>query len=71
MIFCSDGIMEAGNGMGDQFGYERTGETIRRACEKGLTAEATIDRILAEVNAFMGDASQSDDMTCVVLRVEG
>jgi len=34
-------------------------------------AEATIDHPLAEVAAFKSDAPQSDDMTCVVLRVEG
>ena len=42
-----------------------------QACKDELSAEATIDRLLAEVAAFKGDAPQSDDMTCVVLRVEG
>jgi len=30
-----------------------------------------IDRLIGAVKAFTGDASQGDDMTVVVLRVEG
>ena len=44
---------------------------IRKACEDDLSAEATIDRILEVVDGFKGDAPQGDDLTCVVLRVEG
>jgi len=40
-------------------------------CKEDLSAEATIDHLLAEVSTFKGDAPQSDDMTCVVLRVVG
>ena len=70
VVLCSDGVAEAVNGVGEQFGYERTAEAIRGACEEGLSAEATIDRILGAVNAFRGDAPQADDMTCVVLGVD-
>ena len=38
--------------------------------ERDTPAEATIDRLLEAVAAFRGDAPQSDDMTCVVVRVE-
>jgi serine phosphatase RsbU (regulator of sigma subunit) len=53
-----------------QLGFEQTAETIRQACEEGLSAEAATDRILEVVEGFEGDALQVDDMTCVVLRVE-
>ena len=43
----------------------------RNAYGAGLSAEATIGRILETVVAFKGDAPQGDDMTCVVVRVEG
>jgi len=69
VVFCSDGIIEADNAADEQFGYERTAEAIRQACEENLSAEATIDRLLEEVAAFKGDAPQSDDMACVVVRV--
>ena len=70
IVFCSDGIIEADNVKGEQFGFERTAETIRQKCLENLNAEAIIDRILEAVAEFKGDAPQSDDMTCVVMRVQ-
>ena len=70
IVFCSDGIVEADNAEGEQFGFEQTAETIRNACQEGLPAEATIDRLLEKVSTFKGNAQQSDDMTCVVVRME-
>jgi len=70
IVFCSDGIIEADNAAGDQFGFERTAETIEKACKEDLSAEATIDRILEAVSTFKGNTAQSDDMTCVVVKVE-
>ena len=69
VIFCSDGIAEAENDAGEQFGYERTEEAIRLACVDSLSAEGTIDHILEAVSVFSGDVPQGDDMTCVVVRV--
>ena len=70
MVLCSDGIIEADSETGEQFGFERTAEMIQKVCQEGLSSEATIDRILQEVAVFKGNAVQSDDMTCVVVRVE-
>jgi len=70
IVFCSDGIIEAENVDGDVFGYERTADTVQKACIERLSAEVTIDRILEAVGAFKGNASQGDDMTCVVIQVE-
>ena len=36
-----------------------------------LIATLLIDRLIGAVQAFAGDEPQGDDMTCVVLRVEG
>ena len=69
IVFRSDGIIEAMDASGELFGYDRTEEMIRRACVEDLSAEEMIDRILGEVDAFRGDASQSDDMTLVVMKV--
>ena len=68
---CSDGIIEAANTEEDIFGFEQTAETIRAGCAEGLSAEALIDRLVGVVQDFAGDEPQGDDMTCVVLRVEG
>ena len=71
IVFCSDGIIEAENPAGELFGFEQTAETIRQACAEDLSAEALIDRLIGTVKAFAGDAPQGDDMTVVVLKVEG
>ena len=71
VVFCSDGLIEAPNPGGEMFGFDRIADTIRSACAENLSAEETIERIFATVNAFRKSAPQSDDMTCVVLRVEG
>ena len=69
LVFCSDGIVEAENADGEQFGYDRMMETVRAICGEGLPAEETIDRVLDAVKTFSGDAAQADDMTCVVVSV--
>lgn len=70
IILYSDGIPEADNAHMQQLGYERTHDVLRRACLDGLPAQATIDHILKEVAQFKGDVPQSDDMTCVMIRIE-
>ena len=52
-------------------GHEPRVETIRAGCAEGLSAEALIDRLVGVVQDFAGYEPQGDDMTCVVLRVEG
>jgi sigma-B regulation protein RsbU (phosphoserine phosphatase) len=70
IAFCSDGIIEASDAQDDFFGYERTAETIRRLCTQGPTVTDLVDGIFTAVQDFTGDKPQSDDMTCVVLKVE-
>ncbi|MFT5087198.1 MAG: hypothetical protein ACI906_002702 [Candidatus Latescibacterota bacterium] len=41
---------------------------VPSACGDGLSAEALIDGLIGVVQTFVGDESQGDDMTCVVLR---
>jgi sigma-B regulation protein RsbU (phosphoserine phosphatase) len=70
VVFCSDGIVEAGNTAGEMFTFERTAETIRQGCQEGLSAEALLERIISEVKAFTGEEPQGDDQTVVVLHIE-
>ena len=60
--------MEAENGDGDLFGFERTGEVIQKGCADGLSAEGLIERLIGAVKEFAGDVPQGDDMTCVAVR---
>jgi sigma-B regulation protein RsbU (phosphoserine phosphatase) len=70
LIFCSDGIAEACNEQGDQFGYTKAQDVIRLSCEQSYSSEETIDFIFTAANNFRGEAPQGDDMTCMVLRIE-
>lgn len=70
ILFCSDGIIEAENGAGELFGFERTGDAIHGGCADGLPAEALIDRLIGKVREFVDDAPQGDDMTCIVIQVK-
>ena len=67
IVFCSDGIMEAGDEMGNQFGYDRTADVILDASRRDLSPSATIDLLFGTVRTFCGDASPEDDMTAVVI----
>ena len=54
-----------------RFGYERTIETVRVARAEGIGAEELVDRLMSRAREFAGEEPQADDMTCVVVRVEG
>jgi phosphoserine phosphatase RsbU/P len=64
----TDGISEAMNSDGDLFGDARLSGIIE---EHGhLTCGELRERILREIEAFVGGADQHDDMTMVLLKVE-
>lgn len=66
LVIASDGITEAMNEAGEQFGQARLVEIIQSARER--PAGEIVDAIIAGVNMHAGGAAQSDDMTVVVLR---
>ena len=64
----TDGITEAMNAAGDLFGDARLGRIIE---EHGhLEATELRERILREIEAFVGGADPHDDMTMILLKVE-
>jgi serine phosphatase RsbU (regulator of sigma subunit) len=67
IVFCSDGIVEAGNEAEELFGFERTIEAIHRGCVQGLSGAALIEQILEEVKGFSVGVSQEDDQTLVTV----
>jgi len=69
LILCSDGVAEAENPAGEQFGYDRAFEAIQRACATACPAAGILEALFDTVGAFRGEADQSDDMTCVVVRL--
>jgi PAS domain S-box-containing protein len=66
LLIYTDGVSEAMNGRLEEFGKERLQNLIQRS-EEG-NAAAMIERILAAVAAHVHDATQSDDMTLVLLQ---
>ncbi|HZT76117.1 MAG TPA: GAF domain-containing protein [Vicinamibacterales bacterium] len=66
-VFCSDGVFEANDSLGREFGAERLLDVVRRV--RGESARAVVDAIFAAVHEFRGDAVSNDDMTVVVLRM--
>jgi serine phosphatase RsbU (regulator of sigma subunit) len=66
-MFYTDGISEAMNSESDCFGEARLGEIV---AEHGdLPPEELRERILREIDAFVGGAPQHDDMTMILLKV--
>src|SRR5262249_51836768 len=64
MLLYTDGVTEAMNAAGEQFGIARLCATVERV--KDEPPERVRDHVLAEVRAWM--ASQDDDVTIMALR---
>lgn len=68
-MLYTDGIVEATNAAGDYFGEGRLGTLLEANAD--LSCDELRDRVLREVRSFVGDEPQQDDMTMVLMRVEG
>jgi sigma-B regulation protein RsbU (phosphoserine phosphatase) len=68
IVLFTDGITEAMNGDSDLFGDTR----LRRLIEEHghLDSGELRERILREIEAFVGGADQHDDMTMILMKVE-
>jgi anti-anti-sigma factor len=68
VIFYSDGVTEARNAAGMFFGIDRLLEIIN--AQNHLEPEQLIDALHRAISAFTGAATWTDDVTCVVVRLE-
>ena len=66
LVIYSDGVTEAMNKNGDQFGEERLASVL--ATSTGDTVDAIIGRIVDAVKQHAGSTPQSDDVTIVVVK---
>jgi sigma-B regulation protein RsbU (phosphoserine phosphatase) len=66
LIAFTDGVSEAMNINDQEWGEERLIEAVMSG--RTLAPSALISNVLAAADAFVGDASQHDDMTLVVAR---
>jgi hypothetical protein len=68
VIFYTDGINEAADGTGQQFGEDRLYDTVARLAPD-LPASGIVEAILQSVRAFLDGEEPGDDMTVMALRV--
>lgn len=66
VVLYTDGVTEAFNPGGEEFGEERLMALVRTS--HGHSARQVLDSILYQVSCFIGESTQSDDITVVVLR---
>ena len=66
IILYTDGVTEAMNGDGEEFGVDRLRELF--AGQPSMNPREASDAILEAVSAFAGGTPQSDDITCLTLR---
>jgi sigma-B regulation protein RsbU (phosphoserine phosphatase) len=69
IIIFSDGVSEALNTEGEEFGDARLQAIAMSLAE--ATAQTIVDRIIADVRVFTRGAAQSDDITVMVIRYLG
>ena len=69
LVLYTDGVSEAENLDNEEFGMERFKAVF--AGSPPASARATNDAIFAAVSEFAGERSQSDDITCLVVRRTG
>ncbi|MFZ1322111.1 MAG: GAF domain-containing SpoIIE family protein phosphatase [Ignavibacteria bacterium] len=67
VFFFTDGVNEAMDSELNQFGDERLEKLIRRNLKN--SADFILKDLLNEIDKFAGDADQSDDITCGVIKV--
>jgi len=69
LVFYTDGIIEAKNPQGDEFGFERLEELIW--LHQRHTAAKIREAILASLRDFQAGQPQDDDVTLMVLKLDG
>ncbi len=66
VALCTDGITEAWNERGEQFGRERLKQSLLRLASQPATS--ILEGVMQDVLDFRGSAPQRDDLTLVVLK---
>ncbi len=66
LVLYTDGVTEALDNEGNEFGVERMTESIRRSAPNG--AQAVVTRLIDDVRSFAASTPQHDDITLIVIR---
>jgi sigma-B regulation protein RsbU (phosphoserine phosphatase) len=66
LVIFTDGVVEAVNTRGEEYGEARLLASVARASE--ASPQEMMQRILADLDAFVGNTPQHDDVTCLLLK---
>jgi sigma-B regulation protein RsbU (phosphoserine phosphatase) len=66
-VFCSDGVFEARDAVGREFGATRLLDVIKEHRREG--ARDLVDGIVAALDEFRGERPPEDDMTTVAIKI--
>jgi sigma-B regulation protein RsbU (phosphoserine phosphatase) len=66
LVIFTDGIVEAENAKTDEYGEAELIRLIDR--ESGTSPAELLRRMLADLDRFVGNTPQHDDMTCLLLK---
>jgi sigma-B regulation protein RsbU (phosphoserine phosphatase) len=66
LVLYTDGVTEALNTEGDEFGIDRLMQSVRSSAKD--SAQAIVKKIIQDVRDFSGPAPQNDDMTLIAIR---
>ena len=66
LLLYTDGVTEALDVNGDEFGFERMNQCVRDSAPHG--APAMITRLIDELRSFVGAQPQNDDITMIAIR---
>jgi phosphoserine phosphatase RsbU/P len=66
-VFCSDGVSEARDPIGEEFGYARLIDVV--AATRHQPSSDVVDAIFGALHEFQADAPTHDDMTAVVVKI--
>jgi len=67
ILFCSDGVFEAHDARGREFGVERLSRVVLEA--RAQPARAIVEEVFTAVADFRGEARAKDDMTVVAIKI--
>jgi len=68
LIFYTDGVVEAMNKKEKMYGFDRFLEVIKE--NRGLKVDLFLEKLIEDINSFVGKAEQHDDLTIVVIKVD-
>jgi sigma-B regulation protein RsbU (phosphoserine phosphatase) len=66
LLLYTDGVTEALDVNGDEFGFDRMVQCVRASAPEG--APAIITRVIDELRGFVGAQPQNDDITLIAIR---